>query len=116
METLSTRVEKSTKEQVEEYAEANGETQSVATRELLRAGIEAEGYAQETEYTAEELLRAGLESKRESESVPLSMILLMLGWILVAGAFMQVGATVGYLGVALILGTILEKRFEVIGI
>jgi hypothetical protein len=116
METLSTRVEPSTKEQVEEYADESGETQSVATRELLRAGIEAEGYARETDHTTEELLRAGLESKRGDESVPLLVVVQMLGWVLLAGAFVDTGPVLGYIGVALVLGTVLEQRFGVVGI
>jgi len=116
MKTLSTRVEPSTKEQVEEYAEETGETQSTATRELLRAGIEAEGYAQDTDYTTEELLRAGLESKRDNESVLLWAVLHMLGWAMFAGAFFDAAPALGYLGIVLILGTLLDRRFEIIGL
>jgi hypothetical protein len=41
METVSSKVPSSDKEQIEEYAEEIGESRSVAIRELIRAGLDA---------------------------------------------------------------------------
>jgi hypothetical protein len=89
METLSTKVPPALKEQIEEYAEEIDETQSTATRELLRTGIEAE---------------------QGTADVPLVFLGQLLGWVMFAGAFFDADPVVGYVGAGVVLVTILAPR------
>ena len=91
MDTVSTKVPPSMKEQIEEYAEEIEETRSTATRELIRAGLESEESG------------PGMAGPR--------FITYLLGWILIAGAFASFDAILGYVGIALVLGNILDHRF-----
>jgi hypothetical protein len=77
------------KEKVEEYAEQLDETQSTATRELIRAGIEQEEAA---------------------GTVPVWYVISLIGWMFVAGAFLDVSAPLGLAGAALVVLSGLEER------
>jgi hypothetical protein len=90
METLSTKVPPSIKQQVEEYAEEIDETQSTAARELLQAG---------------------LESEQGTTDIPLLFLAQLLGWVMFAGAFFEADPIVGYVGAGIVLVTILAPRF-----
>lgn len=79
------------KEQIEEYAEEIEETRSTAIRELIRTGLDA-------------------EDTDPSMAGP-RFITYLLGWVLVAGAFLTVDQFLGYIGIALVLGNILDHRF-----
>jgi len=93
METLSTKVPPWMMEKVEEYAEEIGESRSTATRELVQKGI---------------------EGNQKRATVPAWYIAALLGWVFVAGAFMEVGTTLGLAGGVLVILSALEGRLSLL--
>ena len=78
-------------EKVEEYAEKIGESRSTATRELIQKGIE-----------------------QEQPTVPPWYLAALLGWMFVAGAFLEVGPALGAAGAVLVVLSILEGYLNIL--
>ncbi|MFC7078292.1 hypothetical protein [Haloarcula halophila] len=92
METLSTKVPPSMKEEIEEYADEIEETRSTAMRELLRAGLDAE------------------ESRRSPNPILFGATTagIVIAALSVAG---NVDAVVGVVGAMLALGALAADRW-----
>ena len=93
METLSTKVPPWMMEKVEEYAEEIRESRSTATRELIQKGI---------------------EGRQEQSTVPPWYLAALLGWMFVAGAFLEVGPALGAAGAVLVVLSVLEGYLNVL--
>lgn len=89
MKTLSTKVSPQLLERVEEHAEEIGESKSVATRELLQAG---------------------LREKEAEGRVPFAWVLIFWGAVLFTAAFIDASANVGITGGVLVGLTILYSH------
>jgi hypothetical protein len=82
------------KEEIEDYAEEIEETRSTATRELIQTGLDSKD--------------------AEPSTTSPRFITYLLGWILIAGAFVTFDQFLGYLGIVLVLANILDQRFQII--
>jgi hypothetical protein len=83
---ISSNVSEEVKEQVEKHREGEGdekESRSAAVNRLVRAGLDA-------------------EESPDGVVLTYPALVSMVGWIFVAGAFMDVSTTVGYAGLAVV--------------
>jgi hypothetical protein len=87
--TLSAKVEQPLADRVEEYAEEHGLKRSPAIRDLLTAGLDA-------------------EDRPEGFYVTRPALISMFGWPFIAAAFADADPILGYLGLALVAGAILD--------
>lgn len=86
--TISAKLPEDLIEEIEEYQEED-ESRSAAVRRLIRNGLEP-----------------------PSQLTPIAMFQ-QLGWIFISGAFFDVTPAGGYFGIAIIVLTVLEIKFNI---
>jgi len=104
MDTLSTKVQPATMEDIEEYAEEIGETRSAATRELIHRGLRAE--REDSDDTENRINNAGT-------GLLIMGVFLLVGTGEIRGDLFGVGFAeigLGMVGLAIALSLIGEDR------